>query len=133
MDSIEERQAKEKTLLLEHLKKMPIVHIACDKASVGRATYYRWRKEDAEFRKLADAAISEGEAIITDMSESQLISLIKDKKFPALQLWLRTHHPKYTNKVEIIDHSIASDKLSPEQEGFVRDALKLIQLGAAQN
>jgi len=39
--TIEKRQSKNKEQLLEILKKTPIVQIACEKAGVGRATYYR--------------------------------------------------------------------------------------------
>ena len=126
--TIEDRQAKEKLLLLEQLKKTPIVHIACEKASVGRATYYRWRTEDKEFRKSADDAITEGEALITDMSESQLISLIKDRNFSAIHLWLRQHHPKYTNRIEIVERTTISDELTPEQKKVVEEALSLANL-----
>ena len=45
-NTIEKRQSKNKEQLLEILKKTPIVQIACEKAGVGRATYYRWRKDD---------------------------------------------------------------------------------------
>ena len=127
-ETIEERQAKEKAALLEQLKRMPIVHIACEKASVGRATYYRWRTDDKEFRKQADEAIAEGEALITDLSESQLIALIKDRKFPAVQMWLRHHHPKYANKIEIVEHAAQSDELTPDQKKVVQEALRLANL-----
>lgn len=120
---------KEKQLLLEQLKKTPIVQIACEKAGISRATYYRWRKEDGEFKKATDEAIFEGEMLITDMSESQLISLIKDKNFAAIQLWLRHHHPKYTNKVEVTGNlNIGEESLTPEQEELVEKALKLAGL-----
>lgn len=126
--AVEERQSKEKTLLLENLKKTPIVHIACEKSGVGRATYYRWRKDDKEFCRLADEATAEGEAMITDLSESQLIALIKERKFPAVHLWLRHHHPKYGDKIEVVNRTVESDALTPEQEATVKQALKLTRL-----
>ncbi len=107
------------------LKEMPIVQVACKKVGVGRTTYYRWR-ENKKFAKEADAAIAEGEAFITDMSESQLISLIRDRNFQALQLWLKSHSPKYGNKVEISGRLIHSDEeLTPEQMSLVKTALRL--------
>lgn len=131
-DTIEDRQIKEKALLLEQLKKTPIVHIACEKASVGRATYYRWRAEDKEFCKHADEALAEGEAIITDMSESQLISLIKERKFPAVHLWLRHHHPKYGDKIEVITRPAETDTLTAEQKTTVKAALRLAKLNGSK-
>ena len=56
--SIQKRMDNNKELVVEQLKKTPIVQIACEKTGIGRATYYRWRKEDAEFGKLADEAIA---------------------------------------------------------------------------
>ena len=118
-----------KNKIIEQLRKMPIVQIACERAGIGRTTYYRWREEDADFRKAADEAAEEGEALITDMSESQLISLIRDKHFQAVQLWLRHHHPKYTNKVEVSGGlTIENEPLTPEQEALIQEALKLAAL-----
>ena len=118
-----------KKILIEQLKKMPIIQIACDRTNVARCSFYRWRKEDKKFVKEADAAIAEGEALITEMSESQLISLIRDRNFQALQLWLRHHHPKYNNKIEITAHlKEQEEKLNPEQKAIVKKALRLASL-----
>lgn len=115
-----------KNKIIEQFRKMPITQIACERAGIGRTTYYRWRKEDENFRKTADEAITEGEALITDMSESQLINLVREKHFPAVQLWLRQHHPKYGNKVELSGRlNIEDELLTPEQEALVTKVLKL--------
>ncbi len=96
--SVSNRQKREKEKVLECLRKMPIVQVACERASVARATYYRWRERDAKFRKESDEAIAEGEKLITDMGESQLINLIRDKHWPAIAFWLRHRHPKFKNQ-----------------------------------
>lgn len=106
--TIEARQAKDREVLLSHLRKMPIVQVACERSGISRATYYRWRTEEAEFRRAADEAIVEGEALITDMSESQLISLIRDKNWSAISFWLKHHHPKFKDQ----------DKDDAEQENI---------------
>ena len=122
------KRDKLKISLIDQLKQMPIVQITCKKLGISRASYYRWR-QDPEFAKEADAAIAEGEALITDMSESQLISLIRDRNFQALQLWLRHHHPKYGNKVEVTGHlNVKEEPLTPEQEELVKKALGLAGL-----
>jgi len=124
----------QKNALLEQLKKTPIVQIACERIGIGRSSYYRWRKENPEFAKSTDEAITEGELLITDMSESQLISLIRDKNFPAIQLWLRHHHPKYGNKLEVSGNLRVEEKpLSPEQQNLVAEALRLVGLENKQN
>lgn len=117
------RRLKDKTALLENLKSIPIIEVACSKASIGRATYYRWRNEDETFSKDADEAIAEGEKRINDLSESQLISLIKDRSMPGIAFWLRAHHSKYATKVQF-EGSIQTDKsLTPEQEELIKKAL----------
>jgi len=122
------KKDKLKDSTIQQLKEMPIVQIACKKANISRASYYRWR-QDPKFAKAADAAIVEGEAFITDMSESQLISLIRDRNFQALQLWLRHHHPKYGNKVEVTGHlNVKEEPLTSEQEELVKKALGLAGL-----
>lgn len=120
------KQDKNKEIVIEQLKKTPIIQIACEKAGISRATYYRWREENAQFKKAADEAIATGEALITDMTESQLVSLIRDRNFPAIQLWLKHHHPKYTNKVEVTGNlKLEEEPLTSEQEALITQALKL--------
>ncbi len=118
---------KQKELLLEQLKKTPIVQIACEKNSVSRATYYRWRKDNPDFAKAADEAINEGLLLINDLSESQLISAIRDKNLGAIVFWLKHHHPAYATRVEI-DAKIKQidERLTPEQEALIQKALRLI-------
>ncbi len=128
-ETIEKRKAKQKEILIEQFKKMPILQIAFEKTGITRATYYRWRNEDAIFRKLADEAIIEGEALITDMSESQLITMIRDRDFPAVKLWLQHHHPKYAPRLEIMTRPKPPEQLTPEQEVIVKKALRLASIG----
>ncbi len=125
--TITNRQEEEKKKTLEYLEKMPIVQIACERASISRATYYRWRNDDKEFKKLADRAIREGELFINDLSESQVITLIKDKSWSAISFWLRHHHPKYADKIKVeANINRINDVLSPEQEKIIRKALAFI-------
>ncbi len=115
-----------KMLLLEQLKKTPIVQIACEKAGIGRATYYRWRKKDKEFTKVADEAISEGSFLVNDMAESQLMSAIRDRNLAAIIFWLKHHHPAYTTRVEVsgrIEH--LRQELTEEEKQLVERALRL--------
>jgi hypothetical protein len=122
-------QLKEKNLIVEELKKMPVIQIACKKVGIARATFYRWKKEDKYFAKEVDEAVLSGEEFINDMGESQLISLIKDRNFQAIQLWLKQHHPKYKNKLELSGNiNIKEEPLTPEQEATIKEALRLADL-----
>jgi uncharacterized protein (DUF2249 family) len=125
-DSIEAKQIAQKESLLEQLKKTPIVQVCCDKVGISRATYYRWRNEDKEFKKLSELAIGEGCQLINDYAESQLISAIKEQNITAIFYWLNHRHPAYGNKVEISGSIKNEDvKLTPEQEENIRKALAM--------
>lgn len=124
------KRNKDKKLLLEQLSKTPIVEIACKQSGVSRATYYRLRNKSATFRNKADSAITEGIMLINDMSEAQVISLIKDKKWPAISFWLKHHHPLYGDKIEISGHITSPDeKLTPKQAAIVKTALRMASFG----
>lgn len=116
---------KSKELLIEQLRKTPIVLVACEKMGVSRATFYRWFKEDEKFKESAQEALGEGKNLINDMAESQLISSIKDKNFQAIAYWLKHNHPNYSNRLELSGKiSTQSEKLTPEQEEIVKIALQ---------
>jgi len=126
---IEKRIHNDQEMLIEQLKKTPIVQIVCEKTSIGRSTYYRWLEKYPDFAKKANEAIEEGSFLINDLAESQLISAIKDQNLGAIIFWLKSHHPIYAPKVEI-DARLKMDKenLTPEQEILVKNALKLAGL-----
>ena len=113
-----------KKKILVQMRVTPIVQIACEKAGISRATYYRWRNEDKEFAKEADKSLLDGSLLINDLAESQLISAIRDKNIHAIRMWLQNHHPMYTNTLQIT-HALQDEELSPEQEILVRRALDL--------
>lgn len=123
---IEVRQAEQKKLLVDQLKKTPIVQVACEKIGVGRATFYRWLKEDSEFAKLTNESIAEGNGLISDVAESQLANLIKSGNLGAISFWLKHRHPAYRNKLEVQANVRHEDvPLTPEQEAIIEAALKL--------
>ncbi|MFA6185354.1 MAG: hypothetical protein WCT51_02195 [Candidatus Shapirobacteria bacterium] len=117
---------KNKQLLIEQLKKTPIIQIACEKVSVGRATFYRWKKDDENFSTQVDEALLDGNELVNDMAESQLMSAIRDKNLTAIIFWLKNHHQAYATKIEVtakLKHD--DEQLTPEQEALVMKALKL--------
>lgn len=127
--AIKKRMDNNKQLIIEQLKKTPIVEVACEKVGIGRASYYRWKQEDQEFATKADEAIIEGAALVNDMAESQLMSAIRDKNLTAIIFWLKHHHPSYATKVEVTARLKADNEvLTPEQEALVTKALKLASL-----
>ncbi len=120
------RQREIKKLIIEQLKKTPIVQFACEKVGISRATYYRWRKEDKDFAKSTDEAIQEGSLLVNDMAESQLLSLIRDKHPTAIIYWLKNHHPQYTEKIRVTKEE-CYEELKPEQIQLLEKAMKIAQ------
>ena len=126
---VEKRKEENKGLLLEQLRKVPIVHIACQKVGISRASFYRWRAEDPEFAEEADKAVREGVQIVNDMAESQLIAAIKNENISAIRFWLQNRHAVYRNRLEVTERvSGDKEKLTAEQEELVRKALELAGL-----
>ncbi len=125
--TVEERKKEDKEKVVGELKKMPIVSVACDRASISRDTYYRWHREDSGFAVVADEAMRDGERLMCDMGESQIVSLMRDKHFPAIMAYLRSHHPRYANKLELegrIEH-VEKRKMTPEEKALLEKSLRL--------
>lgn len=111
----------------EELTKVPIVQVACEKTGVSRNSVYRWRKDDASFCKKMDQALKDGVALVNDMSESQLLTLIKEKNYPAISFWLRHRNDNYKNKLEVTTKEELKE-LTPDQARIVEQALSLAGL-----
>lgn len=118
----------EKQLLIEQLKKTPVVQVACEKIGIGRATFYRWKNDDEKFSAAVNEAISDGNGLVNDMAESQLMSAIRDKNLTAIIFWLRNHHPLYATRVEVTAKLKHDEELTQEQEELVMKALKLASI-----
>lgn len=118
------KDVKTKEIIVEQLKKTPIVQIACEKASIARATFYRWRKADKDFAQKVDKALSEGINLVNEMAESQLISAIKDQNMTAIMFWLKHHKQVYSNKLEIKGKVTTEYELSKEEKEIIKKALE---------
>ena len=127
--TIEVRQDKLKKVFLEQLKRTPTIETACQKVGVGRATVYRWVNCNKQFKKKVEEALTEGRTFMSDVAESQLFSLIGDKKIEAIRLYLSTHNPRYNNKIELSGTVTTKDApLSKEQKQLIKKALQLSSL-----
>lgn len=126
--TVNSRIEKEKEKLLEALRKTPVVQVACERSSVSKATFYRWRSEDAEFLSESDNALADGKELVSDMAVSQLISAIRDKNLGAIKFWLGNHHSDYKTKVEIQGSVKVDHELTSEQKELIEKALTLAGL-----
>lgn len=127
------KKDKTKELFLEQLRKNPIVQIACEKLGVGRATFYRWKKNSKTFAKAVDEAILEGRQIVNDLAESKLVSSIQNGNLRGITYWLTNNHLQYSNKLEITGNIATTNELSAEQEADITRALSLIDLKETPN
>lgn len=125
LSRVEKRQVQEKQLVVEQLRKTPIVQVSCEKTGIGRASYYRWRKEDPEFAKKADQALAEGVALVNDMAESQLLASIRDQNLTAIIFWLKHRHSSYSTKIELRSQH-EDETLTAEQKIIIQQALQII-------
>jgi hypothetical protein len=119
------KRNKLKDTIIKELKEMPIIQVACKRAGVSRATYYRWKTEDEDFSQHSNKAMNEGREFICDMSESQIIKSIREGKLPACVLWLKHNDPRYG--ADTMSRVPASPiiELTPEEEKLFEKALAL--------
>lgn len=122
--TIKKRLSEDKQKLLENLKQVPIISVACQKLGMGRSSVYRWKTEDRFFSQEFDKALQEGKQLINDLAESQLINAIKDQNMTGIIYWLRNNNPNYTDRVELM-HKTEKEELSPEQKELVKKAILL--------
>lgn len=126
--NIEIKQSKKKETILEHLKKAPIIQLACERTGISRQTFYRWKKEDKPFADDIEEALVSGASIINDLAESKLIAAIKEGNTSSIFYWLNHRHPAYATRVELAVRQPVSEQLTPEQEEIVKKALTLAAL-----
>ena len=126
--TIQKRIKKDQELILQQLKKTPIIETACQKVGVGRSSFYRWKAEDKEFAKAADEALSEGIKLVNDFAESQLLSAIKEGNLTGIMYWLNHRHSAYRNRIELTRGQMEDEEsLTPEQEKQIKKALSILK------
>ena len=94
-----------KKLMIEALRKsLGIVTDACKEVGIDRTLYYRWLKEDEEFRR----KVEELEDIALDFAESMLLKKIKEGDTTAIIFYMKTKGKKrgYIEKHEV-DSNVA--------------------------
>lgn len=104
---IHDRQEKQKQEFLEVFKKIPNILAVCQRIGVGRATIYRWLKEDSVFSQQMDEAERQGREHLNDAIELALIQKAKEMNPTAMIYYLKHNHPRYTESF----YGISKDKL----------------------
>ena len=89
-----------KKMLIESLENsLGIVSTACTKANISRSSFYKWYKEDEEFRKKVD----EIDNVKLDFVESQLFKNIQNQKERSIIFYLqhKGHKRGYIHRQDI--------------------------------
>jgi hypothetical protein len=115
-----------KQLLLEELKKKPVVEVACAKVGVGRTTFYEWKQKDKKFAEAIDMAMRFGKDFISDIAEMQLLNAIKSGDFRAVSMWLKTHRQEYRNRIEVDGTITTIEEMTAEQRALFERATALM-------
>ena len=95
------RHNYDKSKFLEILTENPWISYACKKTGISRATIYRWKKENPDFKRAIDDAIKSGFLKIGEIAEMGLIKNINDGNLNAIKYYLSHNNPKYIPKRSI--------------------------------
>ena len=80
-----ERNLKKETLLQALESSLGIVSTACNRSGISRSSFYKWYKEDEEFRKKVD----EIDNLKLDFVESKLFKNIENEKEKSIIFYLQ--------------------------------------------
>jgi hypothetical protein len=113
--------------LLVELEKTGNVFTACSRTGISRATFYRWKEEQKEFKEKADRAAEIGIESNCDIAEHSLMLKIKDKDLGAIKYLLSHNSPRYKEKEKekrmVTDRTMAGTGKYVTLNGFGLNAL----------
>ena len=133
------KKYRKEQALLEQLKTIPNVSLACEKVGLSRNTVYRWCREDPEFKARLDEALESGVESVNDLAESKLIANINSGSMRAIQYWLDNNKKTYIRPrpknfwdivdgpghiAEIVISPVDSERTRKEQAKKRKDAKK---------
>lgn len=122
-------QEEQKKIIIETLRKTPLVESACAKAGINRRTFYRWKEEDSVFAKEAEEAQHEGKELVNDAAEGQIIGSIKQGRIQGAMFWLKHNKSEYRNKVEVFGNmKIEDERLTPEEETLLAEVIRVARV-----
>lgn len=134
LETLSVETEKQKKALVAQLRKTPIVQLACEKADVGRSTYYKWRIQDKIFARAADQAKAAGRFLVNDVAESRLLNLIQNDNLTAIIFWLKHNHPNYSAIGRIIhEYSLIRENRSVEETQSEADMVARMLARREQN
>ncbi|HXK36733.1 MAG TPA: hypothetical protein VJ553_04085 [Candidatus Paceibacterota bacterium] len=106
---------KTKERFLVELAKYGNVYVACAKIGIARATYYRWQKEDKNFRHSSNLALRDGRGNACDIAEYSVIQLAREKNLNASKYLLGHNSSRYRragNPSQVVIKHVRSESQS---------------------
>lgn len=85
-----------KEQFIQELEKSGNIYRSCLKVGIHRATFYRWKNEDDDFRKKADEAERIGRANNCDIGEHFLMVNVRKGDISAIKYLLSHNSPIYS-------------------------------------
>lgn len=85
----------EKLKIIEILREIPLVRNACKKAGVSPDTFYRWVKDNPEFREAVEKAKALGRESLNDLGESVIVKKMGQGDLGATKFYLINNHERY--------------------------------------
>ncbi|MFA7277446.1 MAG: hypothetical protein WC101_00460 [Candidatus Gracilibacteria bacterium] len=114
--------------LLKELEKAGNILIACQKVGISRATFYRWKETDKDFKKKATRAERLGRESSNDIAEYGLLKGAKEGKIEHIKYLLshnsKRYKPNKSDKV-IIEHR-SGPKASEEPKQTIEDFIDIM-------
>jgi len=85
----------EQSKFIKILEEAPFISYAAKKTGISRATIYRWKKSNPEFRGQLEKALSSGREHLIDVAEMALIEKIRAKDMAAIKFFLQHNDKRY--------------------------------------
>lgn len=112
-----------KEKIVEQLTTSPFIETACRKLNLSRASVYRWMKEDCEFKKNVDEAITISNGSINDLAKGKLVEAIQNNDSGMIKYHLSKRHEEYMRK----EDKVVEEKqvLTPERVAEIEKRFKM--------
>jgi len=92
------RNQYDKSKIIEFLSERPFQSHACKKIGLSKATFYRWVKDNPEFRKEVEKALQYGRSNMCDVAEAMLMKRTTEGDMNAIRFVLKNLDPRYMDK-----------------------------------
>lgn len=89
------RSKFDKSNFAKLLEEAPFISYAAKKTGIARATIYRWKKNNPDFRDGLEEALKSGRSHYCDIAEMALAEKIKAKEMGAIKFYLQHNDSRY--------------------------------------